>query len=33
VLPRDELTPPLGALSPSTIMKLNRALKIALAIP
>ena len=30
---RDELTTPLGALSPGTIMKLNRALRIALGIP
>jgi mRNA interferase MazF len=30
---RDELTTPLGALSPGTIMKLNQALKIALALP
>jgi mRNA interferase MazF len=33
VLSRDELSTSLGALSPGTIMKLNRALKIALAIP
>jgi mRNA interferase MazF len=32
-LSRDEMTTPLGALSPSTIMKLNQALKIALAVP
>lgn len=30
---REELTTPLGALSPGTIMKLNEALKIALALP
>ncbi len=30
---RDELTTPLGALSPGTIIKLNQALKIALALP
>lgn len=30
---RDELTTQLGALSPRTIMRLNRALKIALGLP
>lgn len=30
---RDDLTTPLGALSPATIMKLNQALRIALALP
>lgn len=32
-LRRELLTSPLGALSPSTIMKLNQALRIALALP